>query len=401
MCGILELMLLLCDMLNVVQTFEQCMEELCMKYEYMVILFLMVLFFSACTAPGTTPASSLYATVAPDVTLRDLAQSHKVLVGAAVNVGALSSDKTYADVLGKQFNVVTPENVMKFDATEPQQGVYDFTQGDALVAFAQAHHMQVRGHNFVWHQALPNWLVNGNFSRAQLMAILKDHITTVVKHYQGKVDMWDVVNEAVDDNGGSRDSIWSRGIGSDYIEMAFRWAHEADPQAHLFYNDYGAEGTGAKSDGVYKLLQDLKSRGVPIYGVGLQMHVRITESPQEQDVISNMQRLEKLGLKVQITEMDVSLRSYQEVQSGQGIPHDQQSLQPKLMEQARIYHDMLDACLKSGCEAFIMWGFTDRYSWLNGNALTPTHMDAPLIYDENYQRKLAFNGLVNAFRGEG
>ena len=360
-----------------------------------------MLFLSACATSGTPPSPSASATVAPNVALRDLAQSHNMLVGAAVNVGALSSDKTYADILGKQFNVVTPENAMKFDATEPQQGEYDFTQGDALVAFAQAHHMQVRGHNFVWYQALPSWLTNGNFTRAQLMMTLKDHITTVMKHYQGKVSMWDVVNEAVDDNGGMRDTLWSRGIGSDYIAMAFRWAHEADPQAHLFYNDYGAEGMGTKSDAVYNLVKDLKSHGVSIYGVGLQMHLHITDSLKEQDVISNIKRLEALGLKVQITEMDVSLRSYQEIQSDQSMPQDQQSLQAGLATQAQIYHDMLDACLKTACEAFVMWGFTDRYSWLNGNGLTPTHEDAPLIYDENYQRKPAFNDLVNAFRGVG
>lgn len=370
-----------------------------MKYRYATILFLLTLFFCSCATPGTTHSPSASATAVPIMTLRGLAQSHNMLVGTAVNVEALGNDKTYADILGKQFNVVTPENVMKFDAIEPQQGVYDFTKGDALVAFAQAHHMQVRGHNFVWYQSLPKWLINGNFTKAQLMAILKDHITTVMKHYKGKVTMWDVVNEAVDDNGKMIDSLWARGIGADYIAMAFRWAHEADPQAHLFYNDYGTEGMGTKSNVVYNLLQDLKSHGVPIYGVGLQTHLHITDPLQEQDVISNMRRLENLGLKVQITEMDVSLRTHEEIQSGQSMPHDQQSLQSALAKQATIYHDMLDACLQAACEAFVMWGFTDRYTWLNWNGFTDTHVDAPLIYDEIYQRKPAFNALVNTFRG--
>jgi endo-1,4-beta-xylanase len=153
----------------------------------MSIFLVLCLSVSACTSASTAASGSSTATVLTNVSLRDLAQIHHLLIGSAVNVDALATDQTYATLLGQQFNVVTPENTMKFDATEPQEGVFNFTQADALVAFAQAHHMQVRGHNFVWYQALPAWLANGDFSRAQLMAILKNHITTVMKHYQGEV----------------------------------------------------------------------------------------------------------------------------------------------------------------------------------------------------------------------
>lgn len=350
--------------------------------------------FSRVASGASTGAGSPVEAVPAQVRLRDLAPH--LLIGAAVNLDALQSDQTYVSLLGQQFSVMTPENDMKFDALEPQQGVFDFTRGDALVAFARAHRMQVRGHNFVWYQALPVWLTSGAFDKAQLMAILQNHITTVMTHYQGKVNIWDVVNEAIDRFGNLRENIWLDTIGPDYIAMAFRWAHEADPQAHLFYNDYDAEGLGVKSDAVYTLVKGLLQEGVPIYGVGLQMHVSIFSYPSEQDVLANMQRLAALGLKVQITEMDVSLRN----KYNPSAPPAIQPTPGQLATQAQIYHDMLTACLVTpACEAFVMWGFVDKYSWLNGDEPSSKHIDAPLIYDENYQPKPAFSALVATLNG--
>ena len=204
--------------------------------------------------------------------------------------------------------MVTPEVSMKFDATKPERGYYDFTEGDILVAFAKAHNMQVRGHNLVWYMALPSWLTTGHFTRDELISILHDHIFAEVSHYRGQVNIWDVVNEAINNDGSLRDSIWSRGIGHDYLDLAFRWAHEANPQARLFYNDYGGEGLGQKSNAIYNLVAGMIKRGVPINGVGLQMHVSLDGYPPPQDVLSNMKRLAALGLEVQITEMDVKIQ---------------------------------------------------------------------------------------------
>ena len=340
---------------------------------------LIVCFLAAC---GTTPSTEVVVRV--PLTLRTLAQTHHILFGTAVNMDALQHDATYDSVLAREFDVVTPENVMKFDAVHPEKNTYTFAQADALVAFAQAHNMQIRGHNLVWYRALPAWITKGSFTRNQLLAILKDHIFTVVGHYRSQVNMWDVVNEAVTNDGKMRNSLWYRDIGPDYLDWAFRWAHEANPQAHLFYNDYGAEGLNAKSDAIYKLVKGMLQRGIPIYGVGLQMHTSILNAPVEQDVIANMQRLAALGLKVQITEMDVQI---------QGAT---QPMAQRLALQAQVYYDMLHTCLVvTTCEAFVMWGFTDRYTWIPS---ATGHPDAPLIFDTSYHPKPAYTAILQELK---
>lgn len=347
------------------------------KYNVQLVLIMLCLICITSCNVGRTPNGK----IVPMVTLRSLAQARHFLFGTAVDADALQYDKQYATVLGREFNIVTPENVMKFDATNPQPGVFTFGQGDALVAFARAHDMQVRGHNLIWHRALPNWITRGTFSRTQLLAIMKEHITTVVAHYRGQVNIWDVVNEAIATNGTLRKSLWEKTIGSEYIDLAFRWAHEANPQAHLFYNDY-AEGLGVKSEGVYQLVKGLVQRGVPIYGVGLQMHVAIVSPPSMADITANIQRLAALGLKVEITEMDVQMQK------------DPRPLSQRLQAQAQLFHDVLALCLSlAPCEAFVMWGFSDRYTWIpsaTGNA------DQPLIFDENYRPKPAYQALIQA-----
>ncbi len=371
-----------------------------MKYRICALLILVCL-LSSCSLPWQsaapvtpTPTAQPFTgvvaplpTLAPPTTLREAAQRRGILIGSAVGVSQLRSDPMYGTTLAQEFDEVTPENAMKFDALEPNPGEYTFADGDAIVAFARAHGMVVRGHNLVWYRSLPPWLANGSFSRTQLMAILKDHIMTVVSHYRGKLIAWDVVNEAIADGTDTlRNSIWMQDIGPDYIDWAFRWAHQADPQVHLFYNDYGGDGLGAKSNAIYNLVKGLVQRGVPIYGVGLQMHVSITDPPSEQDVIANMQRLAALGLKVQITEMDVEIQG------------DPRPLAEKLQAQAQVYHDMMAACLAvSACEAFVMWGFTDRYSWIPA---ATGHADEPLIYDQNYHPKPAFHALMSALASQ-
>jgi endo-1,4-beta-xylanase len=236
----------------------------------------------------------------------------------------------------------------------------------------------------VWFLALPSWLTTGHFTRDELISILHAHIFAEVSHYRGQVNIWDVVNEAINDDGSLRDTIWSRGIGPDYLDLAFRWAHEANPQARLFYNDYGGEGLGQKSDAIYNLVSGMIKRGVPINGVGLEMHVSVDGYPQPQDVLANMRRLAALGLEVQITEMDVK------------IQNDPRPLQVRLAAEARIYRDMLSTCLDVGqCTAFVMWGFTDRHSWIPA---ATGHPDAPLIFDASYQPKPAYYALMDVLK---
>ena len=344
---------------------------------FTIILFLTV----SCASARTATLSARLAPKITSTTLRSLAQTRHFYIGTAVDVDALQNEQQYSETLAREFNMVTPEVSMKFDATEPQRGVYSFSEADGIVAFARAHDMQVRGHNLVWYRALPAWLTTGNFTRNELMTILHDHIFTEVAHYRGQINIWDVVNEAVNDDGSLRDSIWLRGIGPDYLDLAFRWAHEANPQARLFYNDYGGEELEHKSDAIYALVKGLLQRGVPINGVGLQMHVSLDSYPKPQDVLANMQRLAALGLEVQITEMDVKIQA------------DARSMQAKLDAQSTIYRDMLSTCLSViKCTAFVMWGFTDAHSWIPAYT---GHPDAPLIFDQEYRPKSAYFALAS------
>lgn len=298
------------------------------------------------TEMATTSATSAATLAGTDsaATLRSRAEKRNFYMGAAVDYSALMSLKPYQDTLRTQYNMVVAENAMKWDATQPGPDVFDFAQADAIVDFATANKMQMRGHNLVWYNQLPSWVKSGNFTRDQLLDVMRKHISGVMGHYRGHILAWDVVNEAVADDGSLRQDLWLNVIGPDYIEQAFRFAHDADPQARLYYNDYGGEGTGRKADAIYALVSDLKNKGVPIDGVGLQMHVGIgpREAPQPDDVSANMDRLAALGLDVQITEMDVK------IQNGTGREDR------KLTAQASLYANMLHVCLQhKTCTAFL------------------------------------------------
>ncbi|NEQ87154.1 MAG: endo-1,4-beta-xylanase, partial [Moorea sp. SIO2I5] len=190
-----------------------------------------------------------------NTTLRSLAKERGISIGTAVQVKPLREDDTYQEVLAREFNLVTPENTMKFGRLHPKRDRYNFTNSSTIVNFAQANQMQVYGHTLVWHNNLPDWLKEKEWSRQELIDILREHIYTVVSRFRGQIVVWDVVNEAIANNGSLRKTIWLQGIGPEYIEMAFRWAHEADPQATLFYNDHEAEELGKKSDAIYALVK--------------------------------------------------------------------------------------------------------------------------------------------------
>lgn len=319
------------------------------------------------------------------VSLKQLAQQHGIQIGTAVLAEPLRTQPQYVATIRREFNLLTPETAMKMSVLRPTRETFNFTDADFIVDFAQANDMQVRGHPLVWHNQLPQWLEQGTFSRDELIEILQEHITTLVGRYQGRVAIWDVVNEAVNEDGTLRDNLWLRVIGPEYIEYAFQWAHKADPVARLFYNDFDSEGLNTKSDAIYQLVSDLKARGVPIHGVGLQMHVSIDEPPEGNAVTANMQRLEALGLDVEITEMDV-----QTWQSSL-------SIEDKQWQQAEIYSDMANACVAvNACTAFITWGFTDQYTWITD----PTGVrDMTLLFDNHYSPKPAYFALVNALDG--
>ncbi|HTW30915.1 MAG TPA: endo-1,4-beta-xylanase, partial [Candidatus Sulfotelmatobacter sp.] len=223
-------------------------------------------------------AASLLLVSSPS-TLKQAAAPTGILIGTAVRP-ALFSESAYSATLAREFNMVEPEDAMKWWTVRRNEGAFDFREGDEIVRFAQAHNMKVRGHCLVWDHNNPAWLADRHFTPAQLSRLLEEHITTLMKHYAGQVFAWDVVNEALDDKGRVKNSIWYNqpGIGfaekgTAYVEQAFRWAHAADPHALLFYNEAEGEGLNQKSDAIYAMVKDFKQRGVPIDGVGLQMHV--------------------------------------------------------------------------------------------------------------------------------
>lgn len=334
--------------------------------------------------PTATPTSTPTPTPTPVPSLRSLAQVRGIWIGTAVAARPLHDDPLYAKMLAREFNILTLENAVKFGPVHPDKDRYNFRNADAIVDFAEAYGMQVRGHALVWDSQLPTWLTEGSWTREELIEILREHIMTVVRRYRGRVVAWDVVNEAVADDGSLRDTIWLRGIGPEYIEMAFRWAHEADQEALLFYNDYGAEGLGLKSDAVYTLVQDLLQRGVPIHGVGFQMHTGLDCYPKPQNVATNMKRLAALGLEVHITEMEVKIKE----------PVTEEGL----ARQAHVYRKMLEICLVAkNCKAFVMWGFTDRYSYIPH--ILPG-LGAAHIFDEFYRPKPAYDALIEALKAQ-
>ena len=315
--------------------------------------------------------------------LRALAAAHDFHVGAAVAMGPFRDDEAYRETLKREFNAIVGENAFKWALIHPGRESYHFTDTDELVAFAEENGMMVRGHTLAWHSQNPPWLIAGNYSRDEAIAILRDHIATVVGRYKGRIAEWDVVNEAIDDQGRPRDTLWSQMIGPDYIEMAFRFAHEADPDAKLFYNDYNDEGMNAKADAIYALVKELKEKGVPIDGVGWQMHLvngfRIGAENRE-----NAQRLAALGLDISITELDVRT----------ALPANAAALD----RQAKAYGDVTGFCLSlPNCHTLMTWGFTDGSSWIPG--FFGGYGDA-LPFDADYKPKPAYGAMHDALAAQ-
>jgi endo-1,4-beta-xylanase len=232
----------------------------------------------------------------------------------------------------------------------------------------------------VWHGSVPGWA--NALSASDLRAALENHIRAVAGRYRGRVLAWDVVNEAVaDDGSGLRDTIFRQKLGDRYIADAFRLAREADPQALLFYNDYGGEGMNSKSNRIYELVRGLQAQGVPLDGVGLQMHLSANGRPSDASIAANMRRLGDLGLRVNISEMDVRISNVAGTR------------QARLDVQKGAYHDIVTLCMaEPRCDAVTFWGFTDAHTWIAG--------DEPLLYDAQYARKPAYYGVLNALAGQ-
>jgi endo-1,4-beta-xylanase len=316
---------------------------------------------------------------AADTPLRDLAAAKGKVVGTAVTGSKLTG--TYGDIAGAQFSSLTPGNAMKWGTVEPTQGSFNWSEADQIVAFAQAHNQQVRGHTLVWHSQNPSWLTNGTWTPAQLSSLLQNHISTEVGRYKGEITAWDVVNEPFSEDGTYRSTLWYNGLGANYIAQALTWAHAADPAAKLYINDYNVEGVNAKSTALYDLVKSLKAAGVPIDGVGLQAHLVLGQVPAT--LQQNIQRFADLGVDVAITELDVRM----------ALPADS----TELAQQKADFKSVMAACVAvTRCVNVTVWGFTDSDSWVPG---TFPGYGAATPYDENYAPKPAYYGLSEALGG--
>jgi endo-1,4-beta-xylanase len=319
----------------------------------------------------------------PRDSLRALGSKVGLRVGVAVNTDLLRDNAAYRRIVNQQFSTVTPENAMKWESVEAKRGTYTWQAADRLVNSARRNGQLVRGHTLVWHSQLPTWLAttapdgsqSTTLSARELRAVLKKHIRDEVRHFRGRIWQWDVVNEAVNDDGTMRNSIWLQKLGPGYLADAFRWAHEADPHAQLFYNDYNIEFTGPKSNTVYQLVKRLKAQGVPINGVGFQTHLD-TQYPFP-DLRNNLERFARLGLNVAETEIDV--RTF--VKEGTSTPASglAQSAQEAYWSQT------LQACLAvRRCISYTVWGVADSNSWIPG---VFKGEGAALLYDDDLKPK--------------
>ncbi|MEU9756567.1 endo-1,4-beta-xylanase [Streptomyces althioticus] len=296
-------------------------------------------------------------------------------------------DKEYRKVLGREFSSVSPENQMKWDYIHPERDRYDFKQADAIVEFARKNHQVVRGHTLLWHSQNPAWLEEGDFTKAELRGILREHITKVVGRYKGKIQQWDVANEIFDDQGNLRtqENIWIRELGPEIVADAFRWAHKADPKAKLFFNDFNVESVNAKSDAYYALVKDLLKQRVPVHGFSVQGHLS-TRYGFPGDLADNLHRFDALGLETAVTELDVRM----------DVPEGSLPTPAQEKQQAEYYQRMLEACLDvEGCNSFTIWGFTDKYSWV------PVFFEGEgfaTVMTEDFDRKPAYYALRDTLK---
>ncbi len=319
-------------------------------------------------------------------------------VGVAVNPQALSGNER--ELILREFNSITPENAMKMGPIHPRENYYYWKGADSIVNFAHRYGLKVRGHNLCWHEQTPDWMFKddqGNLvSKQVLLNRLKDHITTVVNRYKGKIYAWDVVNEVIDDadSGFIRKSLWYQICGEDYIAKAFEYAHAADPEAILFYNDYNTERP-AKRDKVYTLLKKLVDAEVPVHGVGLQAHWSIFE-PSEKELRQAIELYSSLGLQIHITELDMSVYPWEKDKRQKHANEDDTLTPEREQRQVEQYGKVFSIFreYKKNITSVTFWNVSDRYTWLDSYPV-PGRKNYPLLFDINLQPKKAYEKVTD------
>jgi endo-1,4-beta-xylanase len=320
-------------------------------------------------------------------------------IGVAVSINSIKNAEEKSLIL-REFNSITPENAMKMRPIHPEENRYYWKDADSIVAFAQAHHLKVRGHNLCWHEQTPQWLFYDGqgklVTREVLLKRLKDHIFSVVGRYKGKIYAWDVVNEAIDDDSTKflRNSLWYQICGEDFIYKAFEYAHEADPQAILFYNDYNTERP-EKRERVFRLLKKLIDAKIPLNAVGLQAHWSVYE-PTQQELIATIKRFASLGLKVQITELDMSVYPWEKkpraLRPGETGNYTADLEQKQADQYAMVFQ--VFRRYKNVISGVTFWNVSDKHTWLDEYPVRG-RKNYPLLFDQSLQRKKAYQSVVN------
>lgn len=356
-----------------------------MKKNILFLSFMAVSLWVSC-GKKVTPVDPVIPTT--DVTLQT---ASSIKIGCAIDPNLLKNNALYKGVVIKEYNSVTAENAMKWGALHQSQTTFNFVDADYIADFCTANNKRLFGHTLLWHAYNPSWLENFSGDSTAFENLMKTHIQTVVGRYKGKAVAWDVVNEAFDDNGNMRtESIWFKKLGKDYIARAFKYAAEADPTAILIYNDYGQEYSSNKLQSIIAMVKDFKTRGIPIHGLGLQMHISIASS--DNGILNALSEYANTGLKVHISELDINLTN--------GVKNASLTFTDALAEQqkqkfktvAKYYKQIVPVAQQFGITT---WNVGDADSWIRS---VIQKNEYPLLFDDNYNKKPAYTGFVEGLK---
>jgi len=321
----------------------------------------------------------------------------KFKVGAAVNTWHFGEDSAESKVIRKHFNVLTLENQSKPEPVHPEEGRWVFEPVDRFVQFGAENGMTLRGHTLVWHSQVPRWFFRdgeGEASAELLLNRMRDHITTMVTRYKGKIHTWDVVNEVLRDEGGLRESAWYKITGDVYIAEAFRTAHEADPEARLIINDYNLESSDAKADTMNELVRRLLADGVPVHGVGLQMHLGLdTDMERLKKNVRKLAAIREISpdFKLEVTELDMSC--YRWGDDAEDVVWDEEKTARFSAKYTELFRFYLELAEEGVLDTVVFWGLQDGVSWLNG--FPRKHRNYPLLIGREFELKPAFYDVID------
>jgi endo-1,4-beta-xylanase len=315
-----------------------------------------------------------------------LKEAVKFPLGASVNPRMLNENEAYRNIAANEWNSLTAENHMKMMLIHPASDRFDFSKGDEILNFGAATGKRMHGHTLVWHNQVPQWMKDFQGDQKAWESLLKTHIQTVVSHYKGKIAGWDVVNESFLDDGSLRPTLWSEHI-PDYIAKSFQWAHEADPKAILFYNNYGQDGKPKKMQAILDLVKELKRRGIPIHGLGLQMHINVDSKRNElQEVLD---KSVETGLKIHLSELDIAVNP----KNNPDFVYEEKVASAQA-EQFNYVFKSYAAVPAAQQYGITFWNISDKDSWLRGYFKRPK--EYPLLFDDNYSKKPAYTNLINS-----